>query len=200
MNITFDPEKHEYRIDGQVVISVTQALKEAGLIDATWFNDYACERGKLVHEACALYDRDDLDESSLDPELVPYVDAWKKFRDDSGFEPEKIEQIVFNSPYNYIGTVDVLGKINDQRVIIDRKTGSPQPWHALQLAAYAEADCFQECPRRFSVELNTDERYHLIEHKNRNDIKVFLSALAVVQWKRNNGGKQNGMESKSESC
>jgi hypothetical protein len=132
-----------------------------------------------------MYDRDDLDMDTLDPVLAPYVRAWIAFRNDAGFMPASVEKIIHNRTYGYAGTLDVVGKIpGASNWLIDRKTGTAQSWSALQTAAYAE--CFNEPHRRGVVELDGEGKYRLIEHKDRNDIKVFLAALAVVNWNRNN--------------
>lgn len=187
MTITLD-ENHIYHDESGIIIpGVTQVLRDAGLIDASWFTDYARERGGYVHQACALYDQDDLDMDSLDPAIEPYVQAWIKFRKDTGFMPVLVEQIVFNKNYNYAGTLDVTGEMGDQLCLIDRKSGARQSWSALQTAGYTE--CLSEHHRRFVIELDSDSKYHLIEYKNRNDIKIFLAALAVVTWKKNKGVK-----------
>jgi hypothetical protein len=140
-----------------------------------------------VHQACALYDRDDLDMDSLAPVLEPFVRAWINFRRGTGFVPTAVEKIVNNRTYGYVGMLDVTGRIGSELWLIDRKTGTAQSWSQLQTAAY-EA-CLPERHRRFVVELDSEGKYRLIEHKDRSDIKVFLAALAVSTWKKNKGLK-----------
>ena len=108
--IVFQREGHIYTVDGKEVTSVTTIIKDCGLIDTTWFNDTATTRGTYVHQATELLDKDDLDEASLDPALVPYVDAYKRFKDETGFCINDIEKIVYNSTYGYIGTLDRMGR------------------------------------------------------------------------------------------
>ena len=185
--ITLD-ENHVYHDEtGAVIPGVTSILRDAGLIDATWFDDYSRDRGTLVHQACALYDRDDLDMDSLAPVLEPFVRAWINFRKDTGFVPEAVEEKVSHPIHRYAGKLDARGKLWKDNAIIDRKTGSAQSWAALQLAAY-EA-CLPERHRRFVVELDSEGKYRLIEYRDRNDIKVFLAALAIVNWRKNKGVK-----------
>jgi len=137
--IVFQEEGHIYTVDGKGVPSVTTIIKECGLINMTWFTDGAATRGKYVHRATELLDRDDLDETSLDPALIPYVEAYKRFKQDTGFCINDIEKIVYNATYGYIGTLDRTGIFpNDKiRSLIDIKTGQPAKWHGVQLAAYA---------------------------------------------------------------
>ena len=187
MKIMLDAD-HVYRDEAGVQIpNVTSILKDAGLIDTSFFDAYSRDRGTLVHRACALYDRDDLDMSSLDPAIEPYLYGWIKFRKDSGFIPEAVEEIVYNPEYRYVGTLDVRGLLGGYKAIIDRKTGSAQPWAELQTAAYE--NCLAEKHRRFVIELDSEGKYKLIEHKDRSDIKLFLAALAITNWKKNHNIK-----------
>lgn len=53
---------------------------------------HAAERGQAVHEACWFLDQDDLDEESLDEEIVPYVEAYRRFLREANVEIVEIEQ------------------------------------------------------------------------------------------------------------
>ena len=49
--LTFDAEKHEYRLDGVRLPSVTQIIADAGLYGNTsYFTDYSRDRGSFVHQ------------------------------------------------------------------------------------------------------------------------------------------------------
>jgi len=103
--IHFEESTHTYRLggpNGVVVPSVTQIMKAAGIIDDSFYNDTGRFRGSAVHRATQLLDESDLspdegslDWESLDPELLPYVQAYGKFKLESGFIPEEIEKAVF---------------------------------------------------------------------------------------------------------
>ena len=183
--ITLDSNHVYHDESGAEVPGVTSILRAAGLIDSRFFNEYSCNRGSLVHQACAMYDRDDLDINALDLVLAPYVSGWIKFRKESGFIPTLIESIVFNGQYFYAGTLDRTGTMNGQAWILDIKSGAAQPWTAAQLAAYS-ACLGSNGRKRGAVELRDDGTYKLTEYKDRNDWQIFLSALAIVNWKRNN--------------
>jgi hypothetical protein len=75
--ITFNEETHEYKVDGVVKKSVTQLLKEAGIIDYEGVDEYYRLRGTYVHEACALYAQGWLDWSSLSSDILPFVENFK---------------------------------------------------------------------------------------------------------------------------
>lgn len=183
--LTYDDTKHEYRVDGMVVPSVTQILKCAGLIDARWYTDEAAIRGTYLAEATALDDRGELDESSLAQVLVPYVEAWRKFRRECGWEVERIEWAV-SSPRGYAGRIDRTFVDAAGRIVADLKTGHPEPWHGVQLAGYA-ACCAAN--RRLGIYLTDEAKYNVVEYDNYDDFEVFSAALAITGWRMKNGWK-----------
>jgi len=76
---TFDPEGHVYKVNGVSLPSVTSVLP----YNYRGNNEAAMLKGTYVHDMCRLYLEDNLDEESLDPALIPYLDAFKKFLNDS---------------------------------------------------------------------------------------------------------------------
>ena len=107
-DFTFDSQTHSYKVKGNRLSSVTSVLPYNYRCD----NTYAMERGTMLHSMCRLYLLNDLDEENLDPALVPYLDALKKFLQDS----------------NGMGITGLL----------DLKSGSPHPCVELQIPAYIE--------------------------------------------------------------
>lgn len=186
MTATFDPQTHQYAVNGRAVPSVTQVLDEAGLVDKTWYTDQARTRGDYVAQATALHDLNELNESSLDDALRPYLLAWSKFLLDSQFEPELIEHRMFDRFGRYAGTLDRYGLLRgDSPALIDIKTGGEARWHGLQLAGYQELLADKPVVKRLAVYLGNDGRYSCREYSEFNDFVVFRAALAVVTWKRN---------------
>lgn len=163
---------------------VTDILRDAGLIDATWFTDWSRDRGTAVHEATRYDDEGDLDESSIDPAVAPRLAAYRAFRRDAQPVIHAIELPVEHDLHGYCGTVDRVVEIAGRRGVLDIKPPSREPWHALQLAAYAA--CFDTAMRRWSLHLHDDETYRLVEHTDRNDARVFSAALTLVKWRRDN--------------
>jgi hypothetical protein len=145
----FDPESHEFRVDGRIVPSVTAILMAAGIghTDTTdeGFEinedvmERARDRGTDAHFACQLLDEGDLDWDSLDEEIEPYVAGYERWKDQIGFVPDMIEAPLYNAADDYCGIVDRAGWIGDERVVVDIKTGSGglKPWHPIQTVAYA---------------------------------------------------------------
>lgn len=185
MELTFEPEKHEYKLDGVSVPSVTQILVKSGIVDTIWYTENGCARGDAVHKAIHYHDQDDLEWDSLDEIVKPYVEAWIKFRTDVHFEIIKSEESVYDPIYRYAGTYDKIGFLGPKNIILDIKTGAPHQANALQLAAYAAT--FTNPLERYALHLKPDGTYKLIHYTDRSDIKTFLAALAVVNWKQTKG-------------
>lgn len=182
--IDFDESIHAYKLDGRPVLSVTQILREAGLIDTTHYTEYARDRGTYVAQATQFYDEGDLDFSGLAPELLPYVLQWQKFIEWSGAEVLSIEERVANTTYLYAGTLDRRIRMRGDEYVLDIKTGEPEPWHSLQTGAYSAT--FIERKKRCAVYLSPD-RFRWNSHNDPRDVNVFLAAASIANWKLNNG-------------
>lgn len=107
----FDPEKHEYRRhdNKQVIPSVTQVLKEMGLI-SEWAmqSERARERGTIVHIAAALLP-DRLDWSTVDSRIMGYVMSAALWFETTGCKVEAQEQRVYIPELDVAGTLDLRG-------------------------------------------------------------------------------------------
>ena len=172
---------------GKVWPNVTSILKDAGIVDTRFFDTYSRDRGKAVHLATALYDRGDLDEDSVDPIVRPYLDAWIRFRAESGFVPEMIERIVWNENFLYAGTLDRTGTITGRQVLLDIKSGAAQPYTALQTVAYAE--CLDGNYQRYAIELHDNGKYKPVAYNDRQDRQVWYAYLMTRNWEFNNNIK-----------
>jgi len=149
----------------------------------------AQERGTAVHKATELDDMEILDDDSLDHDLLPYLEAWRKFKADVKFEPERIERIVYHPAHRYAGTLDRTGSMAwgraRRKVILDLKTGPKSRGIGLQLAAYKEAlkaELGDEINVRVSVHLKNDGNYFVEEYTNPSDFRVFLAMLTSYRW------------------
>jgi hypothetical protein len=184
---TFDAETHTYRLDGAEVPSVTAVIKSAQLVDGRWFGDEHRLRGQIIHIACALWDRGNLDDSPLEPDLLGYVEAWKRFRAETKFEPLQIEEARFHQLLRYAGTIDRVGVRMRYRIVLDIKTGEVMPWHAIQLAAYANLLESPMSYERWTVGLRPDATYKIHVSPKAEfgaDLAVFASALTIHNYKR----------------
>jgi hypothetical protein len=190
----------EYLVKGERVVSVTEALRIAGVVD---FSDVprdrlyeGAQRGTLVHAITAHLDGGagaDWDRSMISDEIGPYVDAYLQFKLDTGFEPTQVEQIVVNDIHRYAGRLDRAGPLYGDFSLIDLKTGagSIPSWVALQLQAYAGCHPYSSmdtAPRRFGLRLTPDGKYSLHRFRDIADRADWLAVLRVAQWQLRHGG------------
>ncbi len=198
--VTYDPNTGEYRdgATGAVVPRVSwilQALDIYGEIREDVLAR-AAARGTAVHESCQLWDENDLDEESLDPRIAPYLDGWKSFRKDTGFEPEHIEVAIHNSPYNYAGRIDRIGKVSSGKTfLVDIKTGSGDYGNGkkgrvagMQMAAYSAAWGDNTIDSRIIVQLQPTGKYKIYQKDDRsfwNDFKICLYFYKLKESMKN---------------
>jgi hypothetical protein len=199
--LTFEPEAHVYHLNGQRLPSVTQVLEPLINYDGVpnGILQHAADRGTAVHLATEFWDDGDLDEESIDPEVLPYVQAWQRFRAESGFVVERSEVRVYSARHRFAGTFDCLGILRGRRVIVEKKTTAIlAAATAIQVTAYRRA-YNETCrpPERirqsYSVHLRRDGTYRLDEWTPDEDHwGAFLallnpeheqSAATVAAWK-----------------
>lgn len=179
--LTFDPIKHEYRYNGQVVPSVTQVI---GAIDQfRGINSEtlaaAGDRGTAVHRAAELHDLGTLDESSVDPAIHGYLEGWRRFMREIRPEWAGIEQQVYHEAFRYAGTLDRYGIVQGQTTVLDIKTAAAKsPWWGVQTAAYARAISKTDV-QRMTIQLTPDGFYKLNRWEDKADFPVFASLLTI---------------------
>lgn len=188
MLLNFDSANHAYTLDGVRVPSVTEILSP--------LNDFSMIRpdvletarvfGQHVHEACDLYDRDELDWSSLDTDLVPYVEGWKQFIEESGAIVIGSEIRVFHEKLMYAGSPDKVLAWGNRVVIPDLKATAIVPRSVgAQTAAYAEAYHSMhggKKPERYCIHL-LEGKYRTHPRKESADWSLFVSALNCWRFK-----------------
>jgi hypothetical protein len=203
---TFDPVEHRYWLtEGSSRVelpSVTTVLAGCGMIDTSQYRMKKLADGReidprtfgqYVHSACHMDWKGTLDEDTLDAALLPYVEAFRAFRAATpALTIVGMEQPNYHHTYQYAGTPDIFGLWDGAGgivpCIIDIKAGGKEPWHQLQSAAYALMINGNHYCNRAALYLDDDGRFNLDPHQKRQDGQIFLSALAVYNWKRNNGG------------
>lgn len=169
---------------------VTDILKDAGLIDTRWFTEEVRDRGTAVHAACHYLDEGDLDESSVDPAIQGYMDAYTAYRrDKSGVEWDWIECPRQDSAGRYRGTSDRVLCLRP-RQLLDIKTGCHFAWHALQLAAYVNMMEDPYSYSRIGLYLQKEGRYQIRQYPKADyarDLSVFMAALTIKEWRTHYG-------------
>jgi len=188
---TLDKLTHSYTAsDGnRVSLCVSDVLRLSGIVQpypegAQRFVEHARELGETVHEWCDYMDEGATDVESLaDSEILPYVLAYQRFREEHRPEWDVIEGSYATE--EFAGTVDRMGEIGKESVILDIKTPRKAEAHwGIQLSAYQILTGRSECAL-YALLLSSDATYRLIPYQPEPD--VFLAALKVAQWKLANG-------------
>ena len=178
--LIFDADKHEYRLAGKVLPSVTQIIGAAGLVDFSRVPPerllLAQERGTAVHKACDLHDKGTLDYASLDPLVWPYLEAWVLFRNQTGFHVDQAELPIYSIKHGYAGTFDRIGMLQDPALIDIKTSEIISQATGVQTAAYLFA-CDEigmlgmpiKKYKRFALHLFDNGKYELEPYTNPQD-------------------------------
>ncbi|MCH7961334.1 MAG: AAA family ATPase, partial [Planctomycetes bacterium] len=144
--LLLNADTHTYTLGGRTIPGVTDTIRPLAPDWERFVPESARQRGTLVHALCAVMDgRDDLWPDDMAPgrerELLPYCDAWARFKRESGVVilPDSIERRVFHPTHQYAGTIDRVVMWNGLHWVLDIKTGGHDDSHELQVAAYREA-------------------------------------------------------------
>jgi hypothetical protein len=185
--LTFDEQTHTYYLNGQKVPGVTSVLKP--------LTDYstvppdvlqaAADFGKAVHRACELDDLMELDEATMDPALLPYLEAWRQFCAAHMVGWLEIETPVHHSALRYAGTPDRIGYVKGLLSVVDIKTTAElYPSVGPQLAAYANAWSPKDANtmQRVAVQLKGDGTYVAKPYTDPTDFPLFCSLLTLRNW------------------
>ena len=203
MALAFDAATHTYTLDGLVVPSVTQILKAVGLIDFSHVPLHilakALDRGTQVHRAVHFWNDRDLDVDRFArefPDYAPYLDGWRRFCEQRHFVPFVSEHRVASRLHQCAGTLDCLGLLDGEAVLLDFATGHPHDVAKdLQTAAYyalatewrAEdpiLDAFwsqQPVIRRHAVALKRTGTFTIETYSNQRDYRTFLALLEAAK-------------------
>ena len=140
--IEFIKSTHTYLVDGVVVPSVTQIMKQAsddtycGIPEEVLIK--AAERGTAVHEGICEYDTTKRISADCP---IDYLDRYLNLKVKTQLEPMRQEFILCATVgITFAGTIDMLAKIGGKTALIDIKTSSAKHvdlW-SIQLAGYDE--------------------------------------------------------------
>lgn len=191
--VGFDEEHHIYTIDGVRIPSVTTVID--GLVDYSMIPPlqlkWAADRGSAAHRAIELWDHHVLDVLALDERLAPYLDAWRAFCRESGWQTLRSEVRVYHPLYRYCGTLDKVGHLPGEPLgILDIKTTAVLhvDYCAIQTVGYQRAynEANEErAKRRYALQLRPDGRYQLEEFtQHMGDWQRFREHLARYTGER----------------
>ena len=180
-SLQFDPVQHTYRLDGEVLPSVTTILailNRFEYVDPTVL-EAARQRGTLVHAILAGCGQ------PIPDSATPYVEAGRQFLLDSGLKVVNRELRLASSHLGYAGTCDLVGVLNGKLSLLDWKCTTsvprsvgPQTWAYAQLYREVQGD---PIARRFCVVL-APYQYRLHALRDPRDAVIFQSCLNVWRF------------------
>ena len=191
MEVRFNKENHSYEDDDGPLVAVSTVTKKLhsfeGIDSGVLQN--AANRGTAVHSLCELWDNGELDMSKVDPELLPYLEGWINFTEQTNFKVIQMEQIVADRNLRFAGRLDRTGSIGSSKYVLDIKTGTnPTPAWGVQIAAYKsclEGGRLYNC---VALQLKKDGSYRLHAYPDyQGDIACFRALLTLRNWKLNRG-------------
>lgn len=185
----FQEDSHQYFLGEKEIPGFSFLLKEFGLVDTKFYTEFSRVKGKAIHKAIELDNEGDLNESTLDHKIAPYLKAWRKYKDANYVEPISglVERPVVSSIYRFGCTADVPAYIGKDRTpgIIELKSSSSLPWWVrLQLAAQQIAlseIAGMSFPLRIALRLGQDGHYSVKQDFGLKDREDFL-ALVRSYW------------------
>lgn len=187
-DLHLDQATHTYTSGGKTLPSVTQVIDI--LNDWSMVPPDVLEAARLfgehVHQAIHLFNRGELDDDALDLNLVPYLNAWQSFLNESGAIVIASEKPVMHTKLGYAGTPDVVLAWGNRTVIPDIKATAIVPRSVgPQTAAYAEA--YQSMhggrkPERYCIHLSPN-KFRTHPRRESADWSMFLSCLNVWRYR-----------------
>lgn len=158
--------------------------------------DFYLRRGSAVHSATAMFDRGTLDESSVDPLIAPYLEAWKAFRREVGGDMLHIELFMASDVLDYCGTLDrIVGPslIYPGKLLLDIKTSEAAVTTRLQTCGYLKLCEFLRLYepgelKRGAVALKSNGRYAVeLYDDDARDMAAWQACMTLAAWKRKQG-------------
>lgn len=122
--LLFFDEGHKYTLDGEELPSVSELcrfLSREIYGEITQYKlDNAAERGTAVHKATEILDK--YGTVDVQDDILPYVQAYLKFRREHEIEWTRIEFSIHHPEEKYAGTIDRYGKLDGKMALVDLKS------------------------------------------------------------------------------
>jgi hypothetical protein len=197
--LTFDERTHTYRLGDEILPGVTTILKPLSTYGDVPMPilEAAAERGTRVHRAVELLCQDRLDWTTVDDELIGYLQGWLAFCD--AMRPEFIanEKRTFHPTAKYAGTLDLElvlhGKAKAKLAVLDVKSCvQVMPTTGPQTAAYQAAEnatrkkAADQIKERYALRLGKDATFDLIPYAANpaSDWNDFMACLRLYRFQQ----------------
>ena len=120
--IQFEETGHRYFTADRDLVSVTKLVSKKN----DFYAPGSAHRGHMVHRMCTLDAQGVLDDATVDPALLGYLTAWRKYRREMRPKFLALEQVVGDIQLGFAGRrdLDVEGPDDKAFVLYLRKTGT----------------------------------------------------------------------------
>jgi hypothetical protein len=190
----FDAEQHRYYhpVTRQEQPGVNRIIRQAGLVDASYFYEEVRRRGSFVHDICYLLDIGDL--GDYDPQLEGSKRSYERLMADGRctWDHAWSERAIAHQHDGYCGKPDRWGQIDKYPACAELKRGTYSPWHEIQVNAYAR---MRTPPRGkrwkpWLIYISPDgAKAQLVPCRIIDAEKAFIEALNLFYWRLKNGDR-----------
>ena len=174
---------HIYEAPGGLLLpGISSRLRLSGV--AYEFADNAFRdptKGRKIHEGIHYALEGDLDESSLEPEELCFVNSAIRFVEEEKIEVLRAEYPIGNPDLGYATRIDLYCRWRGRLTVVNWKTGPVYRAYAIQSAL--EALIFSPEPHvRLGVHLSADSLPRLVNYTDPRDYSVAKAALTLAGW------------------
>lgn len=185
MTLVLD-DQHRYALDGRPVPGVTEVIRH--FVPSRGVGDWYLTRGKAVHMAVQLALDGTLDWRSLDERIAGRVKAILGFVAHAKLSPVAWEIQLAHSLFRYAGTLDFVGRDEQQNLVLCDWKGSVDCGATIQLGGY-QLLYPDYITKAAAVECRDNGTFKCHWARNRElkeAGKVFLAMLTIYGWKNKN--------------
>lgn len=189
-DLSFDDRRHIYRLNGIVLPSVTQVMKNLSDEVYRTVDDHVLQRaankGTVVHNAIENYLKFGIED--VDPEYSGYFSAFLTWYEERKPVVLASEYRLYHKFMGYAGTADLICKIRGRTYLIDLKTTQviEEMLVPVQLKAYQKAleSLGVTCDKTASLHLLRDGTFEFRDHDGGAESwTVFSSLLTILKYK-----------------
>lgn len=185
----YDDSEHIYRLNGKIIPSCTQILREEGISNYDFCDDSDKQFGKAGHKVTELWDKCNLDIDTVSEHLYPYLLGYQKFLADFKviILPELIEKPIYSLKWGYGVTPDRVAMVNGKLSVYEIKfSSSLAKSTAIQTAAQkiaVEEQSKLKIKQRIGLRL-APNNYDISFYNNPTDERIWLSAVILNHYKK----------------
>ncbi len=193
LNLSFDPKKHIYRLDGVQIPSFSEIATAMGITQYYGDNQIAMDFGTKFHLATKFLDKGTLNRKTINAPLIPLLEGYEKFKRDYGVKviPEYIEIPICSYKYRFGVTPDRIYMVKDELSVVEFKTNTVMPVSATLQTAFQQIAAEEyygiKIKCRYGVQFPLEGGYKIFPYTNKMDLQTALCFLSSFNWlKKNN--------------